>query len=57
MRSQAPWLGFEASRADWSRADRPLLGTMLTQLHLVRAFEEVVLQLAGEGLVHGPAHS
>ena len=57
MRSQAPWLGFEASRADWSKADRGLLGTMLTQLHLVRAFEEVVLQLAGEGLVHGPAHS
>ncbi|WP_245154349.1 alpha-ketoacid dehydrogenase subunit alpha/beta [Rhodococcus sp. 1R11] len=30
---------------------------MLGQLHLVRAFEETVLELAGEGLVHGPAHS
>ncbi|SJM71052.1 Branched-chain alpha-keto acid dehydrogenase, E1 component, alpha subunit / Branched-chain alpha-keto acid dehydrogenase, E1 component, beta subunit [Gulosibacter sp. 10] len=30
---------------------------MLGRLHLVRAFEEAVLQLAGEGLVHGPAHS
>ena len=27
------------------------------QLHLIRAFEETVLELAGEGLVHGPAHS
>ncbi len=30
---------------------------MLVQLHLIRAFEETVLELAGEGLVHGPAHS
>ena len=30
---------------------------MLSQLHLIRAFEETVLELAGEGLVHGPAHS
>ncbi|MCI1738685.1 MAG: hypothetical protein LKM38_17270 [Pseudomonas veronii] len=39
---------------------RPTLrcwGTMLSQLHLIRAFEETVLELAGEGLVHGPAHS
>ena len=31
--------------------------TMLAQLHLIRAFEETVLELAAEGLVHGPAHS
>ena len=30
---------------------------MLGQLHLVRAFEEVTLVLAAQGLVHGPAHS
>ena len=30
---------------------------MLAELHLIRAFEETVLELAGEGLVHGPAHS
>ena len=30
---------------------------MLGQLHLIRAFEETVLELAGEGLVHCPAHS
>jgi 2-oxoisovalerate dehydrogenase E1 component len=30
---------------------------MLVQLHLIRAFEETVLELASESLVHGPAHS
>ena len=36
----------------------PTVGrTMLSQLHLIRAFEEKVLDLAGQGLVHGPAHS
>jgi 2-oxoisovalerate dehydrogenase E1 component len=43
--------------ADWKEADPQLLATLLGQLHLVRAFEEAVLELAGEGLVHGPAHS
>ena len=45
--------------SDEDRGDLPpeLGRTMLTQLHLVRAFEEQVLHLAGQGLVHGPAHS
>ena len=30
---------------------------MLSQLVLIRTFEESVLELAAEGLVHGPAHS
>ena len=34
-----------------------LLTAMLGQLLLIRAFEEYVLELAAEGLVHGPAHS
>ena len=53
----AEWVEIRSTPADWKKADPALLGTMLTQLHLVRAFEEVVLELAGEGLVHGPAHS
>ncbi|MEV8268663.1 thiamine pyrophosphate-dependent enzyme [Microbacterium sp. NPDC076911] len=51
------WIEFSTTAADWNRADPALLGTMLAQLHLIRAFEETVLELAGEGLVHGPAHS
>ncbi len=53
----APWIRLESTQADWQKASPGLLGTMLTQLHLIRAFEEQVLQLVTEGLVHGPAHS
>ncbi|WP_417564098.1 alpha-ketoacid dehydrogenase subunit alpha/beta [Microbacterium sp.] len=51
------WFELETTAADWKRADPQLLATMLGQLHLIRSFEEAVLELAGEGLVHGPAHS
>ena len=53
----APWIEVVATEEDWDRADPQLLETILGQLHLIRAFEESVLQLAGESLVHGPAHS
>lgn len=53
----APWIEVVATEEDWNHADPQLLGTFLGQLHLIRAFEEAVLQLAGESLVHGPAHS
>lgn len=51
------WIQVQATQEDWENADPGLLATMLGQLHLIRAFEETVLELAGEGLVHGPAHS
>ena len=51
------WVELSTTPADWKAADPSLLATMLGQLHLIRAFEETVLELAGEGLVHGPAHS
>ena len=51
------WIELTTTAADWKNADPHLLRTMLAQLHLIRAFEETVLELAGEGLVHGPAHS
>jgi len=53
----ADWHELSCTPADWKAADPALLATMLGQLHLIRAFEETVLELAGEGLVHGPAHS
>src|ERR1700756_6786 len=53
----AEWNELSTTAADWKAADPALLTTMLGQLHLIRAFEETVLELAGEGLVHGPAHS
>lgn len=51
------WIELTTTAADWKAADPELLAAMLGQLHLIRAFEETVLELAGEGLVHGPAHS
>ncbi|MEU1970687.1 thiamine pyrophosphate-dependent enzyme [Microbacterium sp. NPDC019599] len=51
------WFALESTDEDWREADPALLSTMLVQLHLIRAFEETVLELAAEGLVHGPAHS
>ncbi len=57
LQSQAPWVELRSTKADWKAADPKLLGAMLTQLHLIRAFEEKVLELTAEGLVHGPAHS
>lgn len=53
----APWKQIKTTEADWAKADPLLLGRMLTQLHLIRAFEEKVLELANEQLVHGPAHA
>ena len=57
LESIAPWVELSTTATDWKNADPELLAAMLGQLHLIRAFEERVLELAGEGLVHGPAHS
>jgi 2-oxoisovalerate dehydrogenase E1 component len=51
------WVELSTTAADWKAADPLLLASMLGELHLIRAFEETVLELAGESLVHGPAHS
>ena len=57
LQTGVDWFELTTTPADWRDADPALLGSMLSQLHLIRAFEESVLEIAGEGLVHGPAHS
>jgi 2-oxoisovalerate dehydrogenase E1 component len=52
-----PWTQLSVDESDWDAADPQLLLTMLAQGLWIRVFEEQVLQLAGDGLVHGPAHS
>ena len=52
-----PWQEVKSTSQDWAEADPRLLETFLGQLHLIRAFEEEILELSGQGLVHGPAHS
>lgn len=57
LQTGVDWIQLTSTQNDWKAADPGLLATMLGQLHLIRAFEESVLDLAGAGLVHGPAHS
>lgn len=44
--TQTPWVELSTTPADWKRADPALLAGMLAQLHLIRSFEETVLELA-----------
>ena len=53
----APWQEIRTTARDWEIAGRDNLLGMLHHLNLIRAFEEAVLDLASEQLVHGPAHS
>src|SRR6187402_609952 len=57
LETGTPWIELSTTAQDWKDADPVLLTGMLAELNLIRAFEETVLELAGEGLVHGPAHS
>jgi 2-oxoisovalerate dehydrogenase E1 component len=53
----APWVQLRTTPQDWDDADGDLLLTLLGRAQWIRSFEEHVLELAGRGLVHGPAHS
>lgn len=57
LHPEATWTQITPLDADWDAADPQLLRAMYSQIVLIRTFEEGVLQLAGEGLIHGPAHS
>jgi len=54
---ETPWLQIESTPEDWTALGQSGLLGMLFQLHVIRAFEEAVLDLEKQGLVHGPAHS
>ncbi|MFF4241376.1 thiamine pyrophosphate-dependent enzyme [Actinomadura geliboluensis] len=53
----SPWVRVSTSRRDWDAADPDRLVQLLWRAQWIRSFEEYVLELAGQGLVHGPAHS
>lgn len=57
LETTAEWTETVATDDDWDAAAPDLLTAMYSQLVLIRAFEEYVLELAAAGLVHGPAHS
>jgi len=57
LKSDTPWLRLEVKESDWQQEEPARLASMLEQLLLIRRFEEKLLDLAKEGLVHGPVHS
>lgn len=57
LTSGVAWRELVVTEADRAALDPKTGKTMLSQLHLIRAFEEKVLEFAATGLVHGPAHS
>ena len=57
LKTDVPWKEIRVTDLDWKRADPKEMVHMLHNINLIRAFEETVLELAGETLVHGPAHS
>jgi 2-oxoisovalerate dehydrogenase E1 component len=57
LAAAAPWTALSTTTADWDAVSADVLRRLLGQAIWIRSFEEYVLELAAEGLVHGPAHS
>lgn len=53
----APWVEIATDKKDWADADPDVLIQLLGRALWIRSFEEYVLELAAQSLVHGPAHS
>ncbi|MBL4826858.1 MAG: thiamine pyrophosphate-dependent dehydrogenase E1 component subunit alpha [Spongiibacteraceae bacterium] len=50
------WQEISATAADWDKTGKKQCLKMLNHMHLIRAFEEELLELDREGQVHGPLH-
>ena len=57
LRSNTPWFRLESEEADWAAESPADLARWMEQLLLIRHFEEAILDLHGQGLIHGPAHA
>lgn len=55
--TDVPWLRLAVTDDDWARESPADLARWMEQLLLIRRFEERILALHGEGLIHGPAHA
>ncbi|MBY8977901.1 MFS transporter [Rhodobacteraceae bacterium NNCM2] len=53
----AEWAEITSTDDDWDQLGRDEVLRMHDHLHLVRAFEGMVLEMDQQGLIHGPAHS
>lgn len=50
------WLEIKASEEDWHEIGQKECLKLLNHMHLIRAFEETMLSLDKDRLVHGPLH-
>lgn len=57
LHTETPWFRLERGKSAIKEIDEKELVVMLEQLFLIRGFEERLLQLSVDGILHGPAHS
>ncbi|HXE48147.1 MAG TPA: thiamine pyrophosphate-dependent enzyme [Ramlibacter sp.] len=57
LRPDAPWIELQSEPQDWDAIGAAELLRMHYHLHVIRAFEETVLEFEKVGLVNGPLHS
>ena len=57
LETDTPWVRLALTDEDWKLDASECHAGMLEQLFVIRRFEEKILELHGEGLVHGPAHA
>ena len=57
LRPEVPWTRAVETDADWQAVPAGELRRMFEQILLIRRFEENLLALSSEGLLHGPAHA
>lgn len=55
--TETPWLRIDASDEDWKNINERNHIQMYEQMLLIRRFEERLLNLKSEDLLHGPAHA
>lgn len=57
LKYSAPWVEVTATSEDWDAIGKEKLLRMHYHLHVIRGFEEALLDLEKQGLAHGPVHS
>jgi 2-oxoisovalerate dehydrogenase E1 component len=55
LATAAPWVQVSTDAEDWASADADVLLQLLGRAQWIRSFEEYVLELAGQSLIHWPA--
>ena len=57
LKTDTFWSRMQVTDADWRKEKPHELARMLEQVLVIRRFEEKLLELHGDGLVHGPVHA